>query len=234
MINAFYTGTSGIQAQQKSIDVSANNIANVNSTGFKGERLDFTDLLYTNMAPGKKPAAADGHGVRPRKTVTAFIQGSLESTGRPLDLAIEGNGFFAVRDAKGQIAYTRAGNFSLSCQNGENYLTDSAGNYVLDQNGGRISCSGSDLNIAKMVGLFAFQNNDGLEALGDGRYRSAALAGPAVKAHGQVRQGYLEASSVDIAEELTGMLEAERAFQFNTKTVQMADEIEQMTNNLRG
>jgi flagellar basal-body rod protein FlgG len=234
MISSFYTAATGAIQLQKGVDVIANNVANVSTTGYKASESSFADLLYTNI---KDPAGTDtdlksGHGTRLNKTDTVFTQGALQDTGRSLDYALtQPNQFFAV-EKNGQVQYTRSGDFHLSVENGTNYLVASDGAYVLNNNGERVAVANEQ--DAAPVGVFSFQNCDGLVRQGDTRFSAAAASGPAAPVAGaQAKQGWLEDSSVSVADEMVNVLEKQRAFQMNSKIVQLSDEIMQTVNALR-
>lgn len=233
MISSFYTSATGTIQLQKGVDVIANNVANVSTTGYKASTASFADLLCTNI---KDPAGANtdlksGHGTRLNKTDTLFTQGPLQDTGRSLDYALtEPNQFFAV-EKNGQVLYTRSGNFHISVENGGNYLVGTDGSYVLNAAGGRIAVQ-NETDQAP-VGIFSFQNCDGLTRQGDTCFSATAASGPAGRADAQAKQGWLEGSAVSVADEMVNVLEKQRAFQMNSKMVQLSDEIMQTVNALR-
>lgn len=234
MITSFYTASTGAVQLQKGVDVIANNVANVSTTGYKASAASFADLLYTNL---NNPTGADtdlksGHGARLDQTDTLFVQGPLQNTARTLDYALtEPNQFFAV-EQNGQVLYTRSGSFHLSVENGGNYLVNGDGAYVLNAAGGRIAVQ--DESAAAPVGVFSFQNCDGLTRQGNTCFSATAASGPAALSGGEpAKQGWLEGSSVSVADEMVNVLEKQRAFQLNSKIVQLSDEIMQTVNALR-
>jgi flagellar basal-body rod protein FlgG len=251
MINAFYSATSGALCSQSSIDVSANNIANVNTTGYKEQSAIFSEILYSNMAnvDGATPQnLKTGNGVKLQDVAKVFNQGDVTETGRTLDVAIEGNGLFGVMDKKGNVSYTRAGNFSVANENPTNYLVTSNGDYVLDSNMKPIVLSDPISDVAfssptantnvndstVKIGIFSFNNPYELTMQGDSKYKANNLSGKAVlDTNSTIKQGSLESSTVDLASEMTRIIQAQRAFQFNSKMIQVADEVEQMANTLR-
>lgn len=250
MIRGFYTASSGLKWQQASLDVAANNIANVNTAGYKPQQLAFTEALSSSLAGNGEDAQklTAGSGVKGGETAKSFAQGTLETTGRNLDVAIEGTGFFATTDRSGQISYTRAGNFSVSSIDEHNYLVSAAGDFILNQSGQPITFDSQPEDLVFTapnngevtdeqtvnLGVFKFNNQYALEQEGEGKYTANAASGAAIAADtATIKQGFLETSAVDMAAEFTRVIQSQRAFQFNAKMVQVADEIEQMTNTLR-
>lgn len=234
MISSFYTASTGVVQLQKGMDVTANNIANLSTTGYKPSAPSFSDLIYTNInaAANSNTALKSGHGTKLGKTDTLFTTGTPRSTGRSLDFALtQPNQFFAVR-SKGTVQYTRGGNFHLSVQQGGNYLVDSAGGYVLDAGGQPIKLANDQS--AVRPGVFTFANCDGLERSGDSYFTATAVSGAATAAaNPEWKQGALEDSSADMSTEMASVIELQRAFQMNSKVVQMSDEIMQTLNALR-
>lgn len=245
MINAFYTASLGLISQQYNMDVLANNIANINTPGYKGQRATFVDLLYNNI-PSANGTTSRGSGTYIVSTDTVFTQGYPEQTDRKLDVAIKGEGFFAVRSSDGSTYYTRDGNFQMQLQSDGQYaLTNSSGDYVLDNKFKPIIISdpGSDLKYSLdpnnpdslNPGIFSFKNVDAMTRAENNCYLANAQSGdPSLMANAVIMQGYIESSAVDIADEMSKVIIAQRAFQFNAKLIQIADEIEQMTNNMKG
>lgn len=232
MINSFYTAATATVQTQQGMDVLANNVANVSTTGYKESTVSFSDLLYTNVEGGSQT----GHGTRLEKTDTLFTAGALQSTGRDLDFALtDDDTFFCVADADG-VKYTRDGNFSLSQQaDGTFQLVSSSGASVLDANGQPITVDPDNLdNLRDVVGVYTFDNVDGLVRDGENCFTATETSGAAHVAVGaDIRQGYLEASSVDLASQMVDIIETQRAFQMNARMVQIADEIAQTMNNVR-
>lgn len=234
MISSFYTAATGTINLQKAFDVTANNIANVSTTGFKSSEPSFADLIYTNInAPqNANTNLKSGHGAKLQKTDTLFKQGNFKQTDRNLDFALpQENAFFAIQTG-GKVKYTRNGDFHLSVENGRNYLTSSDGGYVLDAKGQRISLNSE--KDAPAVGVFSFQNTDGLSREGNTYFTPSAISGQAAAiVNPEVKTGYLEDSAVDLSDQMTSVIELQRAFQFNSKIIQMSDEIMQTVNSLR-
>lgn len=249
MIRAFYSGVSGAVAQTRALDVVANNIANVNTTGYKSQQAQFSELVYTNMMTAQTDAPQNlkqGSGSYVMGVGLDLSQGSLQSTGRELDVALTGDGFFSVKNANGEINYTRQGNFQLSPQKDGNFaLVTSTGESVLDSKMKPIIIDKDteEINFATPkdgtadsieLGIVNFANPYALEKLGNSKYAATDNTGPAVVyENASILQGNLENSSVDLSEEMTDIILAQRGFQLNAKVIQTADEIEQTTNNLR-
>lgn len=248
-----------MQTQQLNLDVIANNLANVNTTGFKKSKAEFQDLLYENY----RVAGADqgggnqvptgvqiGHGSRLVSTSRVFTTGELKQTGEKLDVAIHGDGFLEVQMPDGTKAYTRDGGLKIS-KDGK--ITTSDGLPV--QSGfGPIPPGTTDINISPngvvtsvtasgqttfQVQLSRFTNPAGLQALGRGLYKESPSSGqaeagnPGENGFGDLQQGYLELSNVKVVEEMVNMILAQRAYEVNSKAVQASDEMMQMSNNLR-
>ena len=258
MYEALSIAATGLRNQQMRLDVIANNVANVNTVGYKSTRLDFKDALYTaGLVPGL-PRSVDenqqkGHGVLVMHIGREFRPGNLERTENPLDLAIEGkDAFFSVRDQNGNVLYTRKGNFSLSAEADATYLVTSEGFYVLDVDGNRIPIPfgansleadvdgtlrfliGTEEIGRAQLGIFKFRNVYGLEASGDGNYAATPAAGERRVADDfVVRQGMLEGSNVHLGEEMTRLIRTQRAFQLASRALTTADEMEGIANNMK-
>lgn len=251
MIQGIYTGASGLKAQQKRLDVLANNIANADTTGFKSSRVDFQDALYQTMGnpqPAQEGAnLQQGHGVHVSQTVRAFTQGSVEQTGRPLDMMLTGEGYFAVLSPAGEVSFTRNGAFDLSVEGGASFLVTGDGHYVLDTDGQRIQVPAGEVSLGEGGALsvggqgpFAylmvarFTNQEGLESVGGNRLAATAASGqPEAVPQPGVLQGALENSNVDLAQEMTRLIRTQRAFTLSSRAVQVADEMEGLSNTLR-
>jgi len=269
MMRALWSASSGMQAQQLNVDIISNNLANVNTTGFKKNRAEFKDLIYETLrrpeSPDLLPGAAApiglqvGHGVRPSATARDFSEGNLQPTDNPLDVAIEGPGFFMVERPDGSLAFTRDGSFKLSLDGTDRILTTSNGYYVLDENesyiiipeeytdisisaDGMITAVAEDGTVEELgrIGLVKFSNPAGLLAVGNNLYEATEASGePIVKdddqapGYGTLLQGYLEMSNVKVVEEMVNLIVAQRAYEVNTKAVQTADEMLAQANNLR-
>jgi len=251
-----------MQAQQLKVDVIANNLANLGTTGFKASRVVFRDLAYVSLpAPGggqgEQPAAPwqVGTGVGPGAIVRDFTSGVLEATEQPFDLAVDGAGFFRVRLADGSEGYTRNGHFGL---NADGVLVDAAGNPVLTTGGQTITLpqgwkevtvapdgtvtarlAGGATSVAGRIGLAVFTNPAGLEAGGDGLYRATVASGearrvePGSSGAGLIRQGFLETSNVQAVNEMINLIVAQRAYELTARVVQSADQMLEIANGLR-
>ncbi|MBU0960437.1 MAG: flagellar basal-body rod protein FlgG [Proteobacteria bacterium] len=260
MIRSLWTGTTGMNGQQLNLDVIANNLANVSTTGFKKSRADFQDLMYQIMkVPGSQTSADTespsgiqvGLGVRPAAVQKLFTQGDLIQTGNELDVAIEGAGFFQVELPTGVTAYTRAGALK---RDGDGRVTNSDGypitpgitipdgsRQITISETGIISAIIGDDTESTEIGTFetvTFTNNGGLVAVGKNLFRESNSSGtaqagtPGGDGYGLLLQSFLEGSNVNIVEELTAMITTQRAYEINSKTIQTSDEMMQTTNNL--
>lgn len=269
MMRALWSASSGMQAQQLNMDIISNNLANVNTTGFKKNRAEFKDLIYETLRRPENPdllpgAAAPvgvqvGHGVRPSATAKDFSGGNLQPTENPLDVAIEGPGFFMVERPDGTLAFTRDGSFKLSLDGTDRILSTSDGYYVLDENesyitipeeytdisiasDGTISAVAEDGAVEELgrIGLVKFLNPAGLLAVGHNLFEATEASGEYIlkeddqdPGFGTLLQGYLEMSNVKVVEEMVNLIIAQRAYEVNTKAVQASDEMLAQANNLR-
>ena len=262
MLRALYTSASGMQGQQMNLDVIANNLANVNTTGFKKSKVEFQDLLYqTNRAAGAEAGAGNqvptslqiGHGARPVATAKVFTNGELYQTGDKLDLAIHGSGFFKVTLADGTDAFSRDGAFKMNNSGGVVTsdglpvtsfagvtIPSTATNVSISQDG---TVSLTDQGTTSTVGqitLSRFANPAGMESIGGSLYRATLASGteetgtPGLAGMGSVQQGYLELPNVKVVEEMVNLIKAQRAHEINSKAIQAADEMMSMSNRLRG
>jgi flagellar basal-body rod protein FlgG len=263
MMRALWSSASGMMAQQKHIDIISNNIANVNTVGFKGKRADFQDLIYqvlrpagtTNQPGAEIPTGIEiGHGTHLVATPTRFRQGDLKETANELDLAIQGAGFFRVRLPDNSFAYTRAGTFNRD-SDGRIVTVDGlpldpeitiAANVT--PNGISITPDGT-VNVrapedeafsqAGRIELFLFPNPRGLEQAGRGLFLANDAAGdvqqgtPGRDGLGRVQSQMLEMSNVQIVDEMVGLIVTQRAYEVNSKSIQTADEMLGIANNLR-
>ncbi|MGN0402323.1 MAG: flagellar hook-basal body protein [Acetatifactor sp.] len=270
MVRSLWTAATGMIAQQVNVDTIANNLANVNTNGYKTQVNEFKTLLYqtlqtrTTTANGEqKPTSAQvGLGTRNSAITSIFKQGSMIASEKDTAFAIDGKGFFAVRGEDGNTYYTRNGNFQFALGGSGNMLTDSDGRPVLDTTGkpivldnsytlSRVTVSASgdlcypdEANNAKpigiTVGLFQFNNPNGLERLADSLYAQTAASGQPINEFNntnvqksQIIQGYLEGSNVQVADEMVNMIVAQRAYELNSKAITASDEMLQQANNLR-
>ena len=261
MIRSLWSAASGMKAQQMNVDTISNNLANVNTTGFKKSRADFEDLLYQTIKPAGAPNSQGsqvptgiqvGHGVRVAATQKMFGQGSLKGTENPLDLAIKGDGFFQVQMPDGTVGYTRDGSFKLD-SNGQvvtsnGYLLQPA--ITLPANAQDISVNeegqvsytepgGDAIQQAGQIELASFANPAGLESVGQNIYESTAASGeaafgvPGGEGYGTIAQNFLESSNVQTVDSMTNMIAAQRAYEINSKAVQTSDQMLQQASNLK-
>lgn len=262
MLRSLHTAATGLQAQTLNIDVISNNIANLSTTGFKRERAEFQDLLYqTQQRVGTNSSDAGtivptgiqiGLGVSTGAVYRIHEQGSLIQTSSPLDVAIRGKGFFTVELPNGDLAYTRAGSFQLN-QDGEivtpeGYLVSPGitipddGVDITINDSGEVQVTMPNQTQPQLVGqleMADFINPAGLEALGDNLLRETEASGaPNVGVAGEdqlgtLLQGFLEGSNVNPVTELTTLITAQRAYELNSKTIQVGDEILQTLNQAK-
>ena len=236
---SFYTAAVSASAQQDRLNVIANNIANVNTEGYKTLTAAFSGLLYQNVREPEPAVSVLRHGVgaRVEKTDINFNAASLMPTDYPLDFAIIGEGFFAVRDpATDEIYYTRNGIFHMSRQlNGEFYLATPTGEHVLGPDMLPIVVESVDENdIGERIGVFMFAHYEGFVADGRGFFIPDEKNGaPIVSADAFVRRGVVEMSNVEIAKEFTEMIMAQRLYQMSLRMISTSDEIEGTINTLR-
>ncbi|MBV5318855.1 MAG: flagellar basal-body rod protein FlgG [Desulfobulbaceae bacterium] len=260
MMRSLWTATTGMTAQNINMDVIANNLANVSTSGFKKSRADFQDLLYQIMQVPGSPTSADtksptgiqiGLGVKPAAVTKIFTEGDIVQTGNTLDVAIEGQGFFQVTMPDGNTAYTRAGNLKLD---GEGRIVTSDGyplqpEIVIPEDARAITISQTGL-VSAIVGddtvstelgnldLADFINDAGLIAIGKNLFRETEASGTAIigtpgdNGIGTLLQGYVENSNVNLVEELTQMITAQRSFEINSKVITTSDEMMQTVTNM--
>ncbi len=260
MINSLRTSAAGINAQQNRMDITANNIANINTNSFKRGRAEFSDLLYGKMADCGRPVKLStgdagtplmGAGSRVAAVDTVFDQGIINETDRPLDIAINGDGFLRVEMPDGGYAYTRDGSIqvtpegTLVTSGGHKLSTDITlpENYqsvVIDTNGTVMvkDADGNETEAGKIL-LYKFPNETGLKHLSENLYGETAASGaaeegtPGEDGMGELRQGKLEMSNVDLSEEMETMIEAQRALQASAQSLRTADQMWNIANNLR-
>ena len=261
MIKAMRTAASGMIAQQMNVDNIANNLANVNTTGFKKSKVEFQDVLYQNYRRAGSASAvgtqtptelAIGYGTKAVSTVRSFSVGSLNLTGNPLDLSISGDGFFQVQYPDGTTVYTRDGAFKLSA---DGQVVTSDGYFLLpeltipeDAVGIAVGRDGvvEVLQVGQdepvevgQIELARFVNPAGLSALGRNLFALTNASGdpitdiPTQSGLGQVDQGTLEMSNVKVVDEMVNMIVAQRAYEMNSKAIQTADDMTGIVNNLK-
>jgi len=256
MYEAMMIAATGLTNQQRRIDVIANNVANVNSAAYKSARLDFKDALYTSgITPGppRTPAPEGnqqkGHGVMVAGITKDFSTGSIQTTDRNLDVAIVGEGFLEVEDVNGDIVYTRNGSLNLD---NEGYLVNADGLFIHDVNGNRIQApQGTDtINIntngvisfvdneveaaSAALGVYTFRNVTGLLSTGRGTYSESPASGTRRPAENAlIKQGAIEMSNVNLAEEMTRIIRTQRSFQLASRALSTADQMEGIANSMR-
>lgn len=261
MIKAMRTAATGMIAQQMNVDNIANNLANVNTTGFKKSKIEFQDVLYQNLrtagtatAVGSQiPAGlAIGYGTKAVATNRQFTEGDLTSTGNPLDMAISGDGFFQVQHPDGSTVYTRDGALKIA---GDGRIVTSDGYPLLPE----ITVPEDTMSISVgtdgtmevlqfgseepaqigQIELARFINPSGLSAIGRNLLVETTASGvpltdiPGQSGLGQIDQGYLEMSNVKVVDEMVNMIIAQRAYEMNSKAIQTADDMAQIANNLK-
>ncbi|MCH5348423.1 MAG: flagellar hook-basal body protein [Oscillospiraceae bacterium] len=237
----YHTAASGVMAFEMALDITANNLANVNTNGFKASRPSFADLIYTERN-NRNEETQYGHGVRVQKTDMMFEQSQVRSTGGMLDFSALDEGFFAVQVPEGEITYTKDGAFYITqVEDGVWQLCNEYGAFVLDYEGNHITVPFDDVTnemdtnyVKEMIGVYRFENPYGLDQVGDNYYVPNASSGPAiVDEEARKKQGWLEASSTNVANEMSKVIEYQRAFQLNINMVKTHDEMENIVNNLR-
>ena len=261
MLRTLWIAASGMQAQSLNIDVIANNLANVNTTGFKRSRADFQDLLYETLRP---PGASSsegtelptgvqvGQGTRPVATQKIFLQGDYQQTQNQLDMAIEGDGFFQILQPNGEVAFTRAGAFKMDSEGrivtSDGFPIDPELSIPTDTVSITIGTDGtisvlqageSEPSEIGTIQLARFINPSGLKSMGRNLYLTTSASGDPITGtagedgFGTISQGYLEMSNVSVVDEMVNMITAQRAYKINTKTIQAADDMLQMANNIK-
>src|SRR5580658_468731 len=260
-MRAMDIAATGMQAQQLMVEVISNNIANLNTTGFKGQRAEFQDLLYQNIrTPGDSSSDAGtivpvgvqiGIGVKAAAVYRMSLQGNLSQTGNPLDLAIQGKGLFQVLLPNGTTAYTRAGSFQLNNQRqivtADGYLVQptvaipqNTTSITIDQSGQVQAQIAGTVNpqVAGQLTLAVFPNEAGLLAMGQNLLTEtqasgqATVSNPGANDAGMLQQGFLETSNVNVVNEITNLITAQRAYEMNSKVIEAADQMQQTLTNL--
>ena len=262
MMRSMWTAATGMMAQQLNVDVISNNLANVNTTGFKKSRCDFQDLLYTTI----KSAGTDigggmevptgiqvGNGTKPLSTQRIFTQGDLINTENPYDLVIEGDGFFQVLNPDGETVYTRNGGLKIDSEGrmctGDGYLLQpeitipTTATEVSIGVDGTVSVIESGVAEPTEVGnieLAMFPNPAGLMSKGHSLYEETGASGsattstPGEDGSGTILQGFLEMSNVKVVEEMINLITGQRAYEINAKAITTADDMLQVVNRLKG
>jgi flagellar basal-body rod protein FlgG len=256
---SLYSAATGMEAQELNLNTIANNLANVNTPGFKRSKIEFQDLLYQKpRSAGSDNGSGDlvptgievGNGTKVAATSKVFTQGQVTQTGQQLDLAIQGDGFFEIQQPDGTIAYTRDGSFKLNAQSqvvtadglpvlsGFQTIQSGATSINISQTGS-VSVVGPNGTQTFQLSLARFPNPAGLDSLGANLNGETPASGsPEVGAAGQAGfggtlQGYLESSNVSIVEEMVNLITAQRAYEINSKSVQASDEMLQNVANLK-
>lgn len=260
MIRALYTAASGMDAQQTNIDNVAHNLANVNTTGFKKSRVEFEDLMYQEIRAAGSSASSTteapvgmevGLGTRAVATARNFTAGNLRSTGAPLDIAIQGDGFFQISMPDGTIGYTRAGTFHEDAQGqlvtSEGYAVNPS--VTIPPNATSVSISADGIVSAVIAGQSAtqqlgtletasFSNPAGLRPLGGNLFAATTASGepetgaPGTDSRGTLLQSFVEDSNVSVVEEMVNMIIGQRAYEANSRVVKAADEMLSQVNSL--
>ncbi|MCK5205948.1 MAG: flagellar basal-body rod protein FlgG [Desulfobacterales bacterium] len=261
MIRSLWTSATGMQAQELNIDVIANNLANVNTSGFKKSRAEFQDLLYESMRPAGAASSADttiptgiqlGHGTRASAVQKIFTQGDFQNTQNELDWAIEGDGFFQIELPNGDTSYSRCGEFKLDA---DGRIVNADGFPLVPQltipsdtisitvgMDGTVSVIQAGDSTPSEIGtlqLARFVNAAGLRSLGKNLFVPTEGSGdeivgtPGEDGLGSIAQGFLEMSNVSVVDEMVSMITAQRAYETNSKVIQTSDEMLQMANNLK-
>ena len=242
MLEGIYTAAAGMAAQQQRLAALSNDLANVNTTGYKRVRVAFRDLVYTPAGPGTAPGVQEGAGAAAKSVGRGAAQGALKRTDRPLDVALEGPGFIRVRNANGVQVLTRDGALQI----------DDAGQLVTNQGhitgvavprgtgesdvkigpDGRVSVGGRNVGALDLVTVRA---NDGLAANGDNTFSLTTASGPAADGNRSVRvaQGALEMSNVDVADAMADMIEAQRSFELASRAIRMHDQLLEIANGVK-
>jgi len=259
MLRALYNSASGMKAQEFLIDVTSNNLANVNTNGFKRSQLDFADLVYSTVRQAGSEVTTGqntptgfqiGSGVRPVGTTKNFSPGTVEPTGIPTDVAIEGEGFFKITLPSGDERFTRDGSFRVdgvtgNLVNGDGYLLADGVNVpagALSINvgpGGSVTAlvNGTQQNLGQLT-LYQFVNPAGLSSEGNNLYAETVASGaatqglPGQQGFGNVRNGFLERSNVQVVTELISLITAQRAYEINSRAIRAGDEMLSTTTDI--
>ncbi len=261
MIRSLYTAATGMIAQQTQIDVTSHNIANVNTIGYKKQRAEFADLFYqvseyagiSSSDTSISPTGIEvGLGARPTAITKQFTQGNFKETGNNLDMAITGNGFFQLQLPDGTVGYTRNGAFKLD---GQGQVVNSDGYKLIPEitvpenavavavgTDGIVSVVQAGETEPTQIGqieLANFINPAGLHSLGDNNYVNTVASGDAIlgtaglEGLGQIKQGFVEMSNVQLVEEMTDLITGQRAYEANSKAITTSDEMLQTVNGLK-
>ena len=251
MLKAFFTSATGMRAQELLIDNTANNLANVNTTAFKRSHMEFADLIYdVSKQPGAPTSNGQtspigmqiGNGVRPMGTTVVFTQGVPNETGKETHMAINGDGFFKVTMPDGSFGYTRDGSFGLDADgnfvNSDGRLLDppiqipnTAEDITISSTGQVSFLESGQLTEAGTIQLYRFSNPAGLRQNGGNVYLATGASGPEIEGapgstgFGELRQGYLEGSNVEVVAEMVSLITAQRAYEINSRAIRAGDEM---------
>jgi flagellar basal-body rod protein FlgG len=255
---SLYSAATGMEAQQLNLNAIANNLANVNTPGFKRSKIEFQDLLYQKpRAVGSDSGSGNiiptgievGNGSRVASSSKLFTQGQLSSSGEKLDLAIQGDGFFEIQRTDGTTGYTRDGSFKLNAQ-GQVVTTDGlpvlsgfqnipVGASITISENGQVSVESASGTQSFRLTMTRFANPSGLRSMGGNIYEETAASGtpetgnPGEQGFGTTLQGYIEGSNVNIVEEMVALIIAQRAYEINSKSIQTSDEMLQNVANMK-
>jgi flagellar basal-body rod protein FlgG len=260
MIRSLWTASTGMTSQQLNMDVIAHNLANASTTGFKRSRANFQDLMYqTTVAPGAQtsndtqvPSGMQiGMGAKSVSVEKVFIQGEFAETGNPLDIAIEGKGFFKIMNGSDEV-YSRAGSFKMDK---DGFVCDAEGNRLQPEfsipptavnvtidPGGTLSAmdQAGKVIATEVIKLYNFQNPAGMLSVGRNYFKSTEASGdeqegqPGVDGYGTLLSGFLENSNINVVEEMVKMIIGQRAYEANSKIIKTSDEMLQIANNVKG
>ncbi|EFO30764.1 flagellar basal-body rod protein FlgG [Roseibium sp. TrichSKD4] len=260
-MKALHIAATGMKAQERNVEVISNNVANLRTTGYKRQRVDFQDLMYQNLRrAGSETSTAGtivptgvqiGSGVKVAATSRIMSQGAVEQTGKDLDLAVRGEGFFQIEMPDGTTAYTRDGSFERD-PNGtlvtvDGYtvvpgitIPEDSRNITISTDGtvSAVDAGGATVNLGQ-IQLARFVNKAGLEAIGDNLFYETEASGPAQvdnpggNGFGNVQQYFLEMANVDAVTEIADLISAQRAYEMNSRVIKAADEMYSTTSNLR-
>ena len=261
MIRSLWTSATGMQAQALNLDVISNNLANVNTSGFKKSRAEFQDLLYETIQPAGTASSQDtevpagiqiGHGTRPSTVLKIFTQGNMENTQNELDLAIEGDGFFQITLPSGDTGFTRDGSFKLDSDgrivNSDGFIlepeiaipSDSLSISIgMDGTVSVLQAGESTPSEIGTIELARFVNPAGLISMGKNLFMTSEASGDEMTGTagqdglGTLAQGFLEMSNVSVVDEMVNMITAQRAYESNSKAIQAADDMLQLANNVK-
>ena len=239
MLEGMYTAAAGMAAQQQRLSAVSNDLANVNTTGYKRVRVAFRDLIYTPAGPGTSPGVQEGAGAAAVSVGRGAAQGALKRTDRPLDVAIQGQGFIRARGAGGEIL-TRDGALQVDAagrlrtssghDTGVTIPRGTAEKEIAIGPDGRVTHGTRLLGRLELVVVRA---NDGLQPNGDNTYSTTVASGPATAANVRLEQGVLEASNVDIADAMADMIEAQRSFELASRAIRMQDQLMEIANGVK-